>query len=164
MATILQRLIIIPVYEALINSSSNVPVELFDTIAADLRKAVQVLGGHIAELEAINARLGCAANVAESQAASALARAEEVERSVQAAEFERATSRQLLDESRNEVAALRERAARAESEIVFWRDRYEGLRARLIAILRRCGALGLARLVPAPVRRFIRDSLFRPRS
>ena len=156
--------LIIPVYEALVNSSSGVPVELFDAVAADLRKAVQILGGHIAEFEVINARLGCAAKVAESQAATALAQAEEAERSAQAAEFERAMSRQLLDELRSEVAALRERAAGAESEMVFWRDRYEGLRLRLINVLRRYGVPGLARLVPAPVRRFIRDLLLRPRS
>jgi hypothetical protein len=62
-----------------------------------------------------------------------------------------------------QVVEWQRRAEMAELQVVEWRQRYEGLRARLEAILRRFGIQRAARLFPAPARRFVRERLLGPR-
>jgi hypothetical protein len=65
-------------------------------------------------------------------------------------------------EAERDGGAWRERALAAERDAVAWRERYEGLRARLEAILRRYWILAAGRLVPASARRFVRQRLLGP--
>ncbi|MDQ6670566.1 MAG: hypothetical protein M3069_07395, partial [Chloroflexota bacterium] len=54
-------------------------------------------------------------------------------------------------------------AARAQAALTeYWRNRYEGLRARMRGILERFGIIWLARLAPSPIRHFIRERMFGP--
>ena len=92
------------------------------------------------------------ASGAERDAAEWQQRASGVEREV--AEWQQRTSG-----VEREVAEWQQRASRAEQEAAEWRYRYEGLRARLEAILRRFWILRTSRLLPAPARRFVRERL-----
>ena len=74
------------------------------------------------------------------------------------------TLRSKLDLLQQEVEKLRRRAAASKAEAADWKRRYHGLRARLEAILRRFGVLQTARLVPHPLRRFVRERLLGPAS
>ena len=75
------------------------------------------------------------------------------------AEREAAEWQQRADRAGREAAEWQQRAGGAEREAGEWRHRYEGLRARLEAILRRFWILRISRLFPAPVRRFVRERL-----
>ncbi|KAA3447143.1 hypothetical protein C7I87_28220 [Mesorhizobium sp. SARCC-RB16n] len=55
------------------------------------------------------------------------------------------------------------RAAALEAEAAEWRNRYFNLRNRLEAILQRFGILRLARLMPSPLRRFVRNRMLGPK-
>ena len=64
------------------------------------------------------------------------------------------------------VAELRGKVVALEAEAAEWEARYRGLRARLEAILRRFWVLRIARLVPQPIRHFVRERMLggeRPR-
>jgi glycosyltransferase involved in cell wall biosynthesis len=71
-------------------------------------------------------------------------------------------AKKQADEAHRQAADAIWQAAEANREAEEWRGRYEGLRARLIAILRRYGILRVSRIVPASARRFVRDRLLGP--
>lgn len=62
-------------------------------------------------------------------------------------------------DSAHRLHLLDERARQAEADAAHWRDRYERLRGRMWRILRLSGFPLAVRLVPRPVRRFIRVRL-----
>jgi SAM-dependent methyltransferase len=62
-------------------------------------------------------------------------------------------------EAEQQAIEWQRRAGEAEQQAVEWRHRYEGLRARLEAILRRFWIQHASRLVPASARRFVRERL-----
>jgi SAM-dependent methyltransferase len=59
-----------------------------------------------------------------------------------------------------EVAELTQRVRAADAAALEWNARYHVLRGRLERFLRSSGLFGASRLVPRPVRRFIRSRLF----
>jgi SAM-dependent methyltransferase len=69
---------------------------------------------------------------------------------------------QRADEAHRQAAEAVRQAAEANQEAEEWRGRYQGLRGRLIEMLRRYGILRVSRLVPASARRFVRNRLLGP--